>query len=48
LDWLTHAGQADAKSLDYVPLPANIQDLASTDIAQILTPAGAEAWTASF
>ena len=48
LDWLTHAGQADAQSLDYVPLPANIQALAQTDIAQILTPAGAEAWTASF
>jgi phosphate transport system substrate-binding protein len=48
LDWLTHAGQADAQSLDYVPLPANIQALAQTDIAQILTPAGTEAWTASF
>ncbi len=29
LDWLTHAGQAQAKSLDYVPLPANIQQLAA-------------------
>jgi len=47
LDWLTHAGQADAKSLYYVPLPANIQDLARIDIAKILTPAGTEALTAS-
>jgi len=48
LDWLTHAGQAAAKKLYYVPLPANIQDLARTNIAQILTPAGTEALTASF
>jgi phosphate transport system substrate-binding protein len=48
LDWLTHAGQADAKALYYVPLPGNIRDLARITIAKILTPAGTEALTASF
>jgi phosphate transport system substrate-binding protein len=37
LDWLTHAGQAQAQSIDYVPLPANIQQLARQTIMQITT-----------
>ena len=36
LDWLTHApGQAIAASLEYVPLPANIQALARTTLLQV-------------
>jgi len=35
LDWLTHAGQAEAKSLDYVPLPANIEQLARSTLLQV-------------
>ncbi|HXQ62489.1 MAG TPA: phosphate ABC transporter substrate-binding protein PstS [Acidimicrobiales bacterium] len=35
LDWLTHAGQAEAKSLDYVPLPANIGQLARSTLLQV-------------
>jgi phosphate transport system substrate-binding protein len=35
LDWLTHAGQAQAATLDYVPLPANIQQLARTALLQV-------------
>lgn len=35
LDWLTHAGQAQAQTIDYVPLPANIQALARQTIMQI-------------
>ena len=36
LDWLSHApGQAIASSLDYVPLPANIQALARTTLLQV-------------
>ncbi len=35
LDWLTHAGQAQAKSLDYVPLPANIEQLARSTLLQV-------------
>ena len=41
LDWLTHAGQAQAASLDYVPLPANIQQLARTTLLQVTGPDGA-------
>lgn len=48
LDWLTHAGQTYAKALDYVPLPANIQNLARATIEKIQTPSGDEALTASF
>ena len=40
LDWLTHAGQAQAASLDYVPLPANIQQLARTTLLQVTGPDG--------
>jgi phosphate transport system substrate-binding protein len=39
-DWLTHAGQAQAASLDYVPLPANIQQLARTTLLQVTGPDG--------
>jgi phosphate transport system substrate-binding protein len=37
LDWLTHAGQAQAASIDYVPLPANVQQLARQTILQMTT-----------
>ena len=40
LDWLTHAGQAQAGTLDYVPLPANIQQLARTTLLQVTGPDG--------
>ena len=40
LDWLTHAGQAQAASLDYVPLPANIEQLARTTLLQVTGPDG--------
>ncbi len=40
LDWLTHAGQAQAATLDYVPLPANIQQLARTTLLQVTGPDG--------
>jgi len=40
LDWLTHAGQAQAATLDYVPLPANIQQLARTALLQVTGPDG--------
>ncbi len=40
LDWLTHAGQAQAATLDYVPLPANIQALARTTLLQVTGPDG--------
>ncbi len=39
-DWLTHAGQAQAATLDYVPLPANIQKLARTALLQVTGPDG--------
>jgi len=39
-DWLTHAGQSQASSLDYVPLPANIQQLARTTLLQVTGPDG--------
>ena len=42
LDWLSHApGQAIASSLDYVPLPANIQALARSTLLQVTGPDGA-------
>ncbi len=40
LDWLTHAGQSDAKALDYVPLPANIQQLARTTLQMVVDSSG--------
>jgi phosphate transport system substrate-binding protein len=41
LDWLSHApGQALASSLDYVPLPANIQALARSTLLQVTGPDG--------
>jgi len=41
LDWLTHApGQAVASSLQYVPLPANIQTLARSTLLQVTGPDG--------
>jgi len=40
LDWLTHAGQSQAASLDYVPLPTNIQQLARTTLLQVTGPDG--------
>ena len=41
LDWLTHDGQASAAANGYVPLPAQIQQLARTMLQQITGPAGA-------
>ncbi len=41
LDWVTHAGQvSDAKPLDYVPLPANIQQLARTTLQMVVDSSG--------
>ena len=40
LDWLTHAGQSQAATLKYVPLPANIQQLARTTLLQVVGPDG--------
>ena len=40
LDWLTHSGQAYAAASGYVPLPAQIQQLARTMLQQITGPAG--------
>ena len=40
LDWLTHDGQAYAAANGYVPMPAQIQQLASTMLQQITGPAG--------
>ena len=40
LDWLTHDGQASAAANGYVPLPAQIQQLARTMIQQITGPTG--------
>lgn len=38
LDWLSHAGQQYAQALSYVPLPANIQQLARTTILMMVGP----------
>ena len=38
LDWLSHAGQAYAAANGYVPLPAQIQQLARTMLQQITGP----------
>ena len=40
LDWLTHDGQASAAANGYVPLQAQIQQLARTMLQQITGPAG--------
>jgi phosphate transport system substrate-binding protein len=40
LDWLTHDGQASAASNGYVPLPAQIQQLARTMLGQVTGPTG--------
>ena len=40
LDWLTHDGQASAAANGYVPLPAQIQQLARTTLQQITGPTG--------
>jgi phosphate transport system substrate-binding protein len=40
LDWLTHTGQSNAKALDYVPLPANIQQLARTTLQMVVDSSG--------
>jgi hypothetical protein len=40
LDWLTHDGQAYAAANGYVPLPAQIQQLARTTLQQITGPTG--------
>ena len=42
LDWLTHAGQAYAAANGYVPLPAQIQQLAHTMLQQITGPTGTQ------
>jgi phosphate transport system substrate-binding protein len=40
VDWLTHDGQAYAAANGYVPLPAQMQQLARTMLQQITGPAG--------
>jgi phosphate transport system substrate-binding protein len=40
LDWLIHAGQAYAAANGYVPLPAQIQQLALTMLQQVTGPTG--------
>ena len=40
LDWLTHDGQASAGANGYVPLPAQIQQLARTMLGQVTGPTG--------
>ncbi|HEU5387018.1 MAG TPA: hypothetical protein VFV73_14050 [Streptosporangiaceae bacterium] len=40
LDWLTHAGQAYAAANGYVPLPAQIQQVARTTLQQVTGPSG--------
>jgi phosphate transport system substrate-binding protein len=39
-DWLTHAGQSDAQSIEYAPLPPNIQQLARTTLQQVVDSTG--------
>ena len=41
LDWLTHDGQAYAAANSYVPLPAQVQQLAVTMLQQVTGPTGA-------
>ena len=40
LDWLTHDGQAYAAANRYVPLPAQVQQLARTMLQQVTGPSG--------
>jgi phosphate transport system substrate-binding protein len=40
LDWLTHDGQASAAANGYVPLPAQIQQLARTMLQRVTGPTG--------
>ena len=40
LDWLTHDGQAYAAANLYVPLPAQVRQLASTMLQQVTGPTG--------
>ena len=40
LDWLTHAGQACAAVIGYVPLRPQIQQLARTTLGQVTGPSG--------
>ena len=40
LDWLTHGGQAYAAANSYVPLPAQVQQLAVTMLQQVTGPTG--------
>jgi len=40
LDWLTHAGQTYAAATSYVPLPAQIRQLAHTMLQQVTGPGG--------
>ncbi len=42
LDWLTHDGQAYAAANGYVPLPAQIQQLAQTMLQQVTGPTGTQ------
>jgi phosphate transport system substrate-binding protein len=42
LDWLSHAGQTYAAANGYVPLPPQIQQLATTMLQQVTGPAGAQ------
>ncbi len=40
VDWMTHAGQAIAEANDYVPLPSDVQALASSALQQVVGPSG--------
>jgi phosphate transport system substrate-binding protein len=40
ITWLTHAGQSYAATLGYVPLPAEIQQLATATLARVTGPDG--------
>jgi hypothetical protein len=40
LDWLTHDGQASAAANGYVPLPSQVQQLATTMLRQMTGPDG--------
>ena len=40
ISWLTHAGQAYAAAVGYVPLPPAVQQLAATTLARVTGPAG--------
>ena len=47
LDWLTHGGQSQAQAIDYVPLPANVQQLARTTLLEVVGPSGQTLLTTS-